>query len=122
MLLYPHDALPAGVKFEDIVRIWSCPGAVVPVNGRSQHAPQELYGAGRSEGASALLDLEMRMFQQVSGVTGALQGQTAGGNVSASLYESQVQNATVALLDVFETFNSFRCCRDEKVRKCGCKN
>ncbi|MDE6369862.1 MAG: hypothetical protein K2K92_00050, partial [Duncaniella sp.] len=41
VLLYPHDALPAGVNFEDIVRIWSCPGAVVPVNGRSQHTPQE---------------------------------------------------------------------------------
>lgn len=34
--------------------------------------------------------------------------------MSASLYETQVQNSTIALLDVFETFNSFRSVRDRK--------
>ena len=54
------------------------------------------------------------MVQQISGVSSALQGQSIGGNMSASLYETQVQNSTIALLDVFETFNSFRSVRDRK--------
>lgn len=54
------------------------------------------------------------MFRQISGVSTALQGQDIGGNMSASLYETQVQNSAIALLDIFETFNSFRRVRDEK--------
>ena len=61
-----------------------------------------------------LLDTEMKLFQQISGVTSALQGQPAGSNMSASLYESQVYNSAIALLDIYETFNSFRECRDRK--------
>ena len=57
---------------------------------------------------------DSKMFQQISGVSTALQGQNIGGNMSASLYESQVQNSAIALLDIFETFNSFRAARDEK--------
>ena len=48
------------------------------------------------------------MFQQISGVTSALQGRAEGSNTSASLFESQVYQSAIALLDVYETFNSFR--------------
>ncbi len=76
--------------------------------------PSEVVSSARSEGASQLLDLEMNMFRQISGVSTALQGQPIGGNMSASLYETQVQNSAIALLDIFETFNSFRSVRDGK--------
>ncbi len=56
----------------------------------------------------------MKMMQQISGVSTALQGQSIGNNASASLYQTQVQNSAVALLDIFETFNSFRNARDTK--------
>ena len=49
-------------------------------------------------------------------MSGALQGKTgvASGN-SATLYQSEVQNASIALADVFDTFNGFRRERDKKV-------
>ena len=104
---------------EDAVRLWSCPGAVIPVDGRASRMPQEVTSPGRSEGASQLLNLEMKMFQQISGVSQALQGQVSGGNMSASLYDQQVQNSAIALLDIFETFNSFRAARDAKAALTG---
>lgn len=76
--------------------------------------PAEITSPGHSEGASRLLDIELKMFQQISGVSTALQGQNIGSNMSASLYEAQAQNSAIALLDIFETFNSFRRVRDEK--------
>lgn len=94
--------------------IWSRPGAVIPVNPKASRMPSEITAPGHSEGASKLLDIEMKMFQQVSGVSSALQGQVLGGNMSASLYETQVQNSAIALTDVFETFNTFRRVRDQK--------
>ena len=100
--------------------MWSKPGAVIPVNGRASRMPSEVVSPARSEGASQLLDIEMQMFRQISGVTTALQGQPAGSNMSASLYENQVRNSAIALLDIFGTFNSFRGARDDKaVRTVG---
>lgn len=113
-LIFPNDALMPGSSYEEVINIWSKPGAVIPVNPKASHMPVEVTSPGHSEGASRLLDIEMKMFQQISGVSTALQGQNIGGNMSASLYESQVQNSAIALLDVFETFNSFRSVRDEK--------
>ncbi|MDE7026376.1 hypothetical protein [uncultured Duncaniella sp.] len=113
-LLFPVDAIPAGGSFESTIRMWSKPGAVIPVNARASRMPSEVVSSARSEGASQLLDLEMNMFRQISGVSTALQGQPIGGNMSASLYETQVQNSAIALLDIFETFNSFRSVRDGK--------
>ena len=114
VLLFPNDALLPGHSYEEIINMWSRPGAVIPVNPRATHMPVEITSPGHSEGASRLLDIEMKMFQQISGVSTALQGQNIGNNMSASLYESQVQNSAIALLDIFETFNSFRSVRDEK--------
>lgn len=113
-LLLPVDALPDGCSMEDAVSLWSRPGAVIPIDGRATRMPQEVTSPGRSEGASQLLNLEMSMFRQISGVSQALQGQLSGSNLSASLYDQQVQNSAIALLDIFETFNNFRAARDTK--------
>ena len=47
-------------------------------------------------------------LEQVSGVSGALQGHSDVGGNSATLYEAQSQNATIALTDLFDTFTAFR--------------
>lgn len=113
-LLYPLDCLPRGCSMEQAVSMWSRPGAVIPIDSRASRMPQEVVAQGRSEGASQLLNLEMNMFRQISGVSEALQGRVDGTNVSASLYDAQVQNSAIALLDIFETFNTFRASRDAK--------
>lgn len=114
-LLFPSDALPPGVSYDQAISMWSRPGAVIPINAKASMLPTEVVSPGRCDGASQLLDLEMKMFQQISGVSSALQGQAAGGNnMSASLYEIQVQNSAIALMDIYETFNAFRRARDEK--------
>lgn len=113
-LLYPLDCLPQGMSLENAVRMWSRPGAVIPIDAQATRLPQEVLAPSHSEGASQLLNLEMKMFQQISGVSSALQGQLLGANISASLYDQQVQNSAIALLDIFETFNTFRSCRDAK--------
>lgn len=113
-LMLPVDSVPAGMSIEEIAAIWSRPGAVIPVNPGASRMPEEVAGKGGSEGASQLLDLELRLFHQISGVTAALQGQAPTGHTSASLYESQVQNSAVALLDTFETFHAFRARRTAK--------
>lgn len=117
-LLFPTDACPPGVSVEEAASMWGLPAAVIPVNPRAARLPTEVSSAGRSEGASALLDIELRLFQQISGVSSALQGHAPSGNVSASLYDSQAYNSVVAMMDVFSTFDAFRAARDEKAVSC----
>ncbi len=117
VLLFPIDACPQGVSISEAASLWHKPSAVIPINPRARMLPQEIVSSGRSEGASALLDIEFRLFQQISGVSGALQGQAPSGHVSASLYDAQVANSAVALQDIFSTFDTFRGERDVKALK-----
>lgn len=58
----------------------------------------------------------MGLFEKISGVSAALQGQNVGGVNGARLYDSQVENATISLLDIFASFKSFLADRNDKIR------
>ena len=116
VLLFPTDALPDGMTLPMATSAWHHPGGVLPINPKASRLPVEMHSGGRSEGASHLLDLEMKLFQQISGVSNAMQGVAPNPSMSASLYDSQIYNAAISLLDIFETFNSFRAQRDRLVR------
>lgn len=110
VLLYPLDAKPDDMTWDEIAETWSdCRGILpyrIPLYGNAM--PQQIMSPGGSAGASELLKLQMDMFKQISGVHGPLQGQMSGSAMSASLFDAQTRNARVALHDIFETFQSFR--------------
>lgn len=114
VLLFPTDALDGQGSIEEAAELWNKPSAVIPVNPRARNMPREIISSGRSEGAAALLDIEFRLFRQISGVSQAMQGEAPSGRISASLYDTQVANSTVALMDIYASFDSFRAARDEK--------
>ena len=69
--------------------------------------PQQMSTNVSNFNVSELLKLEMGMFEEVTGVTGALQGKTPASGTAASLYAQQVQNASNTLVDVLFTFSNF---------------
>lgn len=116
VLLFPTDAVPPGYDLREVLQQWNRPGGVIPVNPTALRMPEQVNTNASNSVASSLLETELKLIQQISGVSGALQGQTMAGNTnSATLYESQVSNSAIALLDIFETFNSFRESRDKKI-------
>lgn len=115
VLLMPVDAMPDGLSISDTIRLWNRPGGVIPLNPHATRVPEQLSSDGSTDNAARLLDIEMNMMRQISGVSAALQGQTSDVRQSASMFESQIQNSAIALLDIFETFNSFRAARDNKM-------
>lgn len=79
--------------------------------------PKQLITNASDFGARELLSLELKMLEDVSGVSNALLGRSSGGgNVGYERYESEVRNATVAINDLLLTFVHFRETRDEKLR------
>lgn len=118
VLLYPREQLPEEWTWEDVADAWSRSGSVIPYDSRKATAlPQQIYSHGTDVGAYQLLSLEMKMMEEVSGISGALQGKEVSSTMSANLYEMQTRNAAVALTDMFESFGMFRSERDRKITK-----
>lgn len=77
--------------------------------------PKQISGNLSNLGISELLEIQLKMLEDVSGVNGILQGNTSGGNVSGELYNSQTANAMFSLSDILETFGVFikDCCEKD---------
>lgn len=120
VLLYPDNILPEGYTWQDLRYAWARPNSIVPYHPRGGNdRPEQISSNATNIGAYEMVNLQMRLFEQISGVSGALQGQASGATTGAQLYESQVNNSTIALSDIFETFDSFRRDRDRKAAEVG---
>lgn len=115
VLLYPTTALPTGFTWENLREAWRKPNGIIPYDS-AEEIPRQFVTSGNPGGAHELLALEMKLFQQISGVSDALQGRTASAAVGADLYRQQTDNSTAALADVFDTFDAFTARRDAMLR------
>lgn len=113
-LLFPVSQLVPGTNWEDVARRWASPDGVIPIQGKAGvPEPRQVAGNGSDGGAKELLQLQMRMFEDVSGVSNALMGRSSSGcNAGVDRYEAEVKNATISILDLLRTFDHFRLTRD----------
>ena len=115
VLLFPETALPDGWTWEDARRCWSSANGLLPYNPRYSDAkPEQINSNGGNSNAFQMIELQMKLFEEISGVSGALQGKAPSVN-SASIYQQQSENANIALSDVYDTFEAFRRQRDRKI-------
>ena len=76
------------------------------------------YNSGASvAGDFELLNLQLKLINEISGVNSAMQGQAPRSGTPSSLYAQQVQNSSLNLKGVFEAFRTFRRRRDTKIMK-----
>ena len=108
VLLFPEECLPKGMSIDDIADEWSRFNGVIAIKtkGNSQ-IPQQIAQNSTNIGIQELLQLQIKFFEEISGVNGALQGKPGLSGMSASLYSQQTQNATTSLLDLLESFSEF---------------
>ena len=76
------------------------------------------YNSGAAvAGDFELLNLQLRLINEISGVNSAMQGQAPKAGTPASLYAQQIQNSSLNLKGLFDGFRNFRRRRDSKVMK-----
>ncbi|MBQ3364120.1 MAG: hypothetical protein IJG42_09250 [Muribaculaceae bacterium] len=115
VLLFPETALPEGWTWEDARRCWSSANGLLPYNPRFSDAkPEQINANANNSSAYQMIELQMKLFEEISGVSGALQGKNPTV-VSANVYQLQSENANIALSDVYDTFQAFRRQRDRKM-------
>ena len=117
VLLFPVEQLPPNMDWEQVMDAWAASDGVIPVTGRGA-MPQQVVTNGGAAGAYQLLALQMKLFDDISGVGDALLGRNDTGAQGANLYEARVRNATIALYDLLLTFEAFTAERDEKMKNC----
>lgn len=109
VLLFPEECLPSGMSMEDIADEWARFNGVIMIKQpRSGTAlPQQVANNCTHIGIQELLQMQLKFFEDISGVNGALQGKPGYSGMSASLYNQQAQNAATSLLDLLDTFSAF---------------
>lgn len=106
VLLFPQESVPQGADLQDVVDEWSRFNGVIVYKAKSGlPAPQQVSGAGQQKGITDLLDIQLKMFEDISGVNSALQGRLDSNVTSGTLYDSQTRQALTSLQDLLHTYN-----------------
>jgi hypothetical protein len=107
VLLVPEESI-GSMDIEEIADEWSRFNGVIAIKTKNGvPMPQQVANNATNIGITELLQLQLKMFEDISGVNGALQGKMGYSGTSGTLYAQQTQNATMSLLDMLETFSDF---------------
>ncbi len=113
VLLFPAGQKPECMSWQQLGSLWaSCNGIIPYEPNRCDGEPRQIISGGQDAGASRLLELQMQLFNQISGVSEAMKGQSSQGASSTSMFDAQVQRSALALLDMLDSFNDFRAARN----------
>ena len=108
VLMMPEDSLPDSMSMEQIADEWArLDGIILYKPSKYGQIPQQVHANSTNIGISELLNLQLKFFEDISGVNGALQGKPGFSGESAAHFNQQTQNATMSLLDILDTFNNF---------------
>lgn len=116
VLLYPADQLPEGFTWRDIRRIWANPNGILPFKRTAKGMmPQQVNASGSAgAGATEMLKMQLQLFDQISGASGALRGRSSSAQGEGML-RAELENSLVSMLDILATFRAHVLARDKRL-------
>lgn len=119
VLIVPESVM-GDMSIDDYTNEWKKFNGVIaykPDPKNPQAVPQQISANSTNIGVFELLNLQLNLMQQISGVSSAIQGQEAKSGVAASLFAQQAQNSATNLMPLFKTFMYYKSVRDFKLLK-----
>ena len=110
MTFLPLSLKPEGMSVEDYAAQKSRFDAVFvydDTKSRTGAKPDFYTHSAFNTGANEMLQTQLNMIHEVSGVSGALQGKTPTSGTAASRYAMEAQNATTTIYPLIKKFNGF---------------
>lgn len=108
VLIVPEEGIGDSMSLAEIADEWTRFNGVIAVKTKEgTPMPQQISSNSTNIGIGELLNLQLKLFEDISGIHGALQGKPGFSGMSASLYSQQTQNATTSLVDLLEVFSQF---------------
>ena len=120
VLAIPEDCIAkaSGWKLEDYTREWvKSNGVILVAKNPTGQMPQQIAANSTNVGAWEMLKLELDLMSQISGLSGAIQGQVSKPGTAASLYAQQAQNSMLNYVLTFNRMDKYQEKRDEKLLK-----
>ena len=110
VLMVPEDCIPDWMTAADFAEEWVQYNGVIIYKPSTLHRniPQQVSANSTNIGIDNLLSIQLKFFEDISGVHGALQGKQGTSGMSGALYNLQTQNAATSLLDLLQAFNNFK--------------
>lgn len=119
-IIIDADALN-GQSPEDIAEAYVRVGSVIVLKPKTgvkiSEAIYQMQSNNQNVGTYEMINLMMSFMNDISGINGALRGETAKAGTPASLYAQEAQNAATNITHLLDSFNSFRTDRDIKLMK-----
>lgn len=108
VLLFPEECLSDSMNLEDVAEEWSKFNGIIAIKTKAgAQMPQQISSNSTNVGIMDLLNVQLKLFEDISGVNGAMQGKVGFSGMSASLNAQLAQSASTSLLDILETFSQF---------------
>ena len=114
-LFIPEDALDGQTLEQYADEIMKINGIIKFKPKAGVPMPQFLQRNAVNIGIFDVLNFDMQQIQQISGLSGAIQGQVAKSSTPASLYAQQAQNTMLNFVLLFNRFNDYALKRDRKL-------
>lgn len=106
-LLFPKECKIDKFSVEQYAKMWSTPGAVIPYHPFDGNEPHQISSTPTDIGAKEMLQTQIGLFEDISGVNSTLMGKNISGAVGAERYQTEMRNSAVSILDLMETFSDF---------------
>ena len=116
VLIVDERSIPDDMDLEDIADEWTRYRGVIKLNLKDGvTVPQQLAGHQVNIGQFEMINLMMKMMMDISGVQGAMQGKAPTAGTPAALYNQEVNNSQINVLDYVESYAWFLEQRDYKL-------
>ena len=116
VLLVPEEAIPDDMDLEDIADEWSRYNGVIKYRAKDGvKQPEQIVARNFNVGQFDMINLQMKLMHDISGVHDAAQGKSLGTGTPSSLYQQAAQNSHVNVLDYMESFAWLLSERDYKM-------
>lgn len=110
VLIVPDECISDRMDLQEIADEWHRANGVIVIKTKDNPSgvlPQQIASNATNIGIYELLNLQLKFFEDISGVNGALQGKPGYSTTSGAKYAQETQNANTSLLDILESFSSF---------------
>ena len=116
VLLVPEEAIPDDMDLEDIADEWSRYNGVIKYRAKDGvKQPEQIVARNFNVGQFDMINLQMKLMHDISGVHDAAQGKSLGTGTPSSLYQQAVLNSHTNTLDYMESFAWLLAQRDYKI-------
>ena len=119
VLAIDENSIPDDWTIQDYADEWASYNGVILYTSKKGAAklPQQIVSNSTQLGLTDMLQIQLKLLEDISGVQGALQGQAPKAGTPAALYLQQTQNSATSLTELFESFRELREERDTKNMK-----